>query len=362
MIVYVFFICNIVVSNIVILPVFASYNNDLDESILELESGREKGFNVFSEDGSFLFAQEDVNIGDQLIDKSYNVYEITVVDNELNVAYAKLISKINMPKVKKYSASNISNEKIDKKIGLYMTHNDESYVIGDGTESVYGNGGIYDIAKQLQSELTNLDINTTLDSTLHIPHNSTAYSRSEKTAKNLLSKNVDALFDIHRDGVSRSAYVTKFNGSEKCKVRIVIGKANPNKEQNLKLALYLMAVANETYPWLFADIYYAKGHYNQGLSNKMLLFEMGTYLVEKDLVEKSVPALADVINTTLYHTVIDEDGNISINAKETSSQTTINNALKDSEDNSSSLVIALFVTIAVIVVFGSVALIKLKAK
>ena len=34
---------------------------------------------------------------------------------------------------------------------------------------------------------------------------------------------------------------------------------------------------------------YAKGHYNQELTSKGLLFEMGTYLAEKEIVLESVP-------------------------------------------------------------------------
>lgn len=354
---------NVIYTNIIFpQPIFAKNMDVIEESILELESDKEQEFIVYDEKGNFLFAQEDVTIEDQFIDKDYNVYEVYLVDNEYRIAYAKKISTIKMPKIKKYNASNVSNKSINKKIGLYMTHNDESYVIGDGTDSVYGKGGIHDIANLLKKELENLGINTTLDDTLHIPHNSSAYSRSETTAQKLLNQNVDALFDIHRDGVSRSAYVTSYEGQEKCKVRIVIGKANPNKEQNLKLALYLMAVANETYPWLFADIYYAKGHYNQALSNKMLLFEMGTYLAEKDLVKESVPALADVINTTLYNTVIDEEGNILINANESSTKQSVNEILQDETAKSSALPTILIISTVLVAVFVIAYFVRIKVQ
>lgn len=321
------------------------------ENISNISESKECGYNVCDENGNYLFSRIDVNIDDIYIDKDYNCYKVYLVDKEYNIAYAKLTDKITMPKIKKNDVENVSNNNKSKSIGLYMTHNDESYVIGDNTSSVYGAGGIHDISYQLKNELENLGVNVVLDETLHIPHDSKAYVRSKSTAQKLLDKNLDCVFDIHRDGVARSAYIKNYNGKEKCQIRIVVGQSNPNKENNLKFALYLMAVAEELYPWLFADIYYASGNYNQSMSNKMLLFEMGTYLVEKSLVEKSVPALADTINTTLYNTVIDEDGNITINAKETNSQQSINNALSEDKNNTHVIIATISMVILTILVF-----------
>ena len=162
-----------------------------------------------------------------------------------------------------------------------------------------------------------------------MPHDSGAYSRSNSTAKNLLNKNIDALFDIHRDGVARSVYVKNINGTERCKVRIVVGQANPNKDANLQFAMYLMTVAEQYCPWLFLDIYYAKGHYNQALTSKGLLFEMGTYLAEKELVLDTVPYLTNVIDKTLFSTIVEENNNLTITDTPTpeQSQNTINNVL-----------------------------------
>ena len=81
-------------------------------------------------------------------------------------------------------------------------------------------------------------------------------------------------------------------------------------------------------------IYYARGHYNQALYNKMLLFEMGTYLVEKELVLKSVAPLTDVVNTALYGTTVDDkDNNIVIGGNTTTTTPTINGHLNNLTEN-----------------------------
>ena len=304
----------------------------------------------------------DVEVDDEYVSKDFKLYRIVDVDPVHLVAQAVFARQLERPRVTRSNEpSNIGA--VVKNIGLYMTHNDESYVPTDGTESVYGAGGIHDVAKSFKAALEKKGINVVLDETLHIPHNSSAYSRSSVTAKKLLDENdLNAIFDVHRDGASRSFYVTKYNGQEKCHVRMVVGKASSNYKTTLEFATYLMAVGQEMYPWLFSDIYLAKGHYNQGLSTKALLFEMGSHLVEKELVEESLPALADVINTTLFGTVVDNnEGNLTINGNETPTSTTVDQHFKDLEKikekthslwGTFGLIVVIMSVIAMVIFFG----------
>ena len=148
--------------------------------------------------------------------------------------------------------------------------------------------------------------------------------------------NPDAIFDIHRDGASRKTYVTKDGNNERCMVRIVVGQANPNKEKNLEFAKYLMGISEVVCPWLFLDIYYAKGHYNQQLYNKSLLFEMGSHLVEKSLVEKTVPYLADVVVTALYNTTVESENNLTI-GNTTNDDSSLNEYFDENLENEQNL-------------------------
>ncbi len=270
-------------------------------------------YQIIDEYGIELTQREDVEVGDKFIDRNFHEYEIYLVDETNGFARARYIQTYPRPNITKSNNINqISSPVSHKKIALYMTHNDESYIIGDGTESVYGAGGIHDVAKKLKSSLNQYGVDVTLDETLHIPHNSSAYSRSNLTAKNLLKNSPDAIFDIHRDGASRQFYLTKVNGKEHSKIRIVLGQSNANSAENLQFALYMLSVAEVECPWLFHDIYWGKGHYNQALSNKALLFEMGTHTIEKDYVLDSAYELANIINKTLYNTTVDENNNLTI--------------------------------------------------
>ena len=265
-------------------------------------------YTITLEDGSFLFEKSGVEVGDIYINSDFEEYIVMSIDSNFKTGIAKFNRQIVPPKVDfNYTPTPIQTMK--KTICMYSTHNDESYITGDGVDSVYGAGGIHDVANELKNEFLKLGINTVYDETLHIPHDTSAYSRSKYTASKLMEEySPNAIFDIHRDGASRSTYVSKYNGKDVCKIRMVVGKSNNNYAINQEFAVYLMSVAKELHPWLFLDIYFGKGHYNQSLSNKAILFEMGSHLVEKELVLKSVEPLAEVINVALFGTTINEEG------------------------------------------------------
>lgn len=267
---------------------------------------------VYNEDGTFLFERSEVTVGDEYIDKELNEYRVYSIDEENKIGKAYFVKSYKKPSLKNDTTKNanigadgraMSSETISPffNIGMYLTHNDESYISGDGVSSIYGAGGIHDVARALKQAIISNNINVELDETLHIPHDTSAYTRSGVTARSLYADCVDALFDIHRDATSRSFYVTNVDGEDRCKIRIVVGKANANYADNKNFAIYLFAVADELgYDWLFNDIYMASGHYNQGITEHALLFEMGSHLVEKSLVISSIEPLAEVIVQALY--------------------------------------------------------------
>lgn len=275
---------------------------------------------VYDEDNNIICEKSGIEEGDIFVTADFYQYQIYSLEKD--VAHAKKIGRLNIPTIKRgdvqpsqnsFSSKNSSEE---KKICLYMTHNDESYVPSDGYDSIYGAGGIHDVALAFQKELEKKDINVVLDQTLHIPHNSSAYSRSSVTANKLLTKhNPNAMFDIHRDGVSKSYYLTRQGEKNYSKIRIVVGKSNPNFQENFKFAQNMFAIGNSMYPWLFSDIYCGNGHYNQSLQNTDLLFEMGTYLIEKEYVLNTLPLLAEVVNTSLYASKEENNGDIVVDNK-----------------------------------------------
>ena len=255
-----------------------------------------------------------VAVGDTFITSDFYEFEIFKIEGQN--AYARVLRAITIPKINRRVFPQNRGAKY-KKLCLYMTHNDESYTPSDGYDSIYGAGGIHDVAKELKKELSLRGIDVVLDETLHIPHNSSAYTRSGVTAKRLKSEeDPDALFDIHRDGVSKKYYYTSQNGEDFSKIRIVVGKSNPDFDKNYQFAQKVFALGASMYPWLFLDIYSGSGHYNQQIKETNLLFEMGTYLIEKESVLNSIPYLVDVVETALYDSYTTEDDEIIVDDNE----------------------------------------------
>ena len=132
-----------------------------------------------------------------------------------------------------------------------------------------------------------------------------------------------------------------------------MGKSNPNFEVNEEFALYVVAVANELYPWLITDIYYGSGHYNQSINGKALLFEMGTYLIEKELIIDSMDELADVVTTALYNTTVNENsGELTINGVEDKENITVNELIEEKSEKP----ISVLAVCIVIVIMASISI------
>ena len=250
--------------------------------------------------------------GDEYISADNTLYRITSIQDQ--DATAERIGLENMPDVSWLNAgeaqpvfasqsiptaSNIADNK--KLIAMYVTHSDESYIPSDGTESINGQGGIYDVARKFRDELQALGIDVILDESTHLPHDSGAYRRSRQTAERLLQKRPDAIIDIHRDGIpDKSEYACTIKGDPASQVRLLVGRSNQNSEVNREFAKQIKAVADKQYPGLIKDIFIGKGNYNQDLSPNAILLEFGTHTLSKERLLESTQHMAHVVNNALY--------------------------------------------------------------
>lgn len=184
-------------------------------------------------------------------------------------------------------------------IALYHTHSDESYVPTDGKESINGNGGIYDVGQALDKKLKSMGFNVIYNENNHNPHDINAYNRSRRTATKLMTQKPDAIIDVHRDAVPANQYKTKVKGMQVTKVKLVVGRQNPNMKTNLEFAKRLKAAMDRKDPGLSNGIYIGKGDYNQDLSPRAMLIEVGAHTNSKKDAEKGVMLFANVLPTVL---------------------------------------------------------------
>lgn len=250
-------------------------------------------------------------VGDQYISADNRLYEIiSVADGK---AVAKCTGDATLPPVDWLDAdAALPVSAMTRRIALYCTHSDESYEPSDGFYSTTERGTIYQVAQTLAEELTSRGVEATAADTLHHPHDAGAYRRSRQTAVSLLKTSMpDALIDVHRDGIPDPAsYAVTIGGEPASKIRLLVGRGNQNAEINKEFALTIKAVADHVYPGLIKDIYMGKGTFNQDLLPKSILFECGTYTLEKERVLASMPMMADVLNRALYGGITGSAGRI----------------------------------------------------
>lgn len=241
--------------------------------------------------------------GDEYIARDNSYYVIISVDEAAKTALAERRGIYDMPSVDwlRDESQTRPASTDERAVALYCTHSDESYEPSDGSSSETPRGGIYDVAEALKANLEELGVTVHYDDATHLPHDNGAYKRSRATAQGLLQSGVDAIFDIHRDGIEDPGqYETKVDGQDSSMVRLLVGKSNQNAAQNKAFAAELKAVADELYPELVRDIYIGKGSYNQDLSANSVLLEFGTHTIDKELATNATQYMAQTIQNTLY--------------------------------------------------------------
>ncbi|HHW57675.1 MAG TPA: stage II sporulation protein P [Clostridia bacterium] len=248
----------------------------------------------------------EVYKGDKYLSGDNKLYEIFRVDKSEKIAFAKYLRKETLPEVNIEEISQamaVAENTGEKRIGIYSTHSDESYLPSDGAASINGHGGIYKVDAALQRTLEAKGVTVKVDRTLYLPHDAMAYSRSRSGAVKLVKEfKPDLLLDVHRDAVPLEEYIRKIAGKNATGVRIVLGRNNPNLKANQQLAYRIKAIADKTYPNIIKDIFFGQGDFNQDLTPNSLLLEFGTYSHTRGRAEVSASFIADILTKALYGT------------------------------------------------------------
>lgn len=283
----------------------------------------ENVWTIYDEDGQYLTSiYGRVYLDDEYISSDNRLYRIIEVDDSKRTAVAQYIGQESLIEPYNEAVATVAQES-KRLIGIYSTHSDESYIPTDGAESKEKDAGIYDVDEALKKALEERGIEVELDTTTHLPHDAGAYRRSRSTAARLLKFQPAALLDIHRDGIpDPDEYVQKIEDEDATKVRLLVGKSNPNADANRKFAKQIKAAADEMYPDLIKDIYIGKGDYNQELAPRAILLEFGTHTIKKERAIKSATYMADVLERVLFGSTAKAEGAANADADAAGAETT----------------------------------------
>ncbi len=250
-----------------------------------------------------------IYVGDEYLTADNQLYRVTGIED--NQAITELIDAsvkidqdfISIGQIRRaLGLSTVEAQENDKSgiIGIYHTHNAESYIPTDGTDSIDGVGGIHAVGENFATTLEELGVSVNYSETLHLPHDRGAYRRSRNTVLELLAQNPDAIFDVHRDAAPKDAYATQIGDNWITQIQFVVGRQNQNLGINRQYAQSLKALADDVYPGLVKGIFYARGNYNQDLTPLNLLLEAGAHTNSRDAAKRGIALFAEVVDLYFY--------------------------------------------------------------
>lgn len=175
-------------------------------------------------------------------------------------------------------------EKKEVEVVFYHTHNAETYIPLHGKSKVEGeNGGVKDVAGEMVRVLEKAGIKTVHDLTIHDhPDFPISYIKSEATARRLVQENpfLKALIDVHRDAGLSKKETVNVNGQEVARILLIVGTGerlpNPQWRENYAFAQSIAHRLEEKYPGVLKGLRLRPGRYNQHLSPRVLLVEVGS--------------------------------------------------------------------------------------
>ena len=279
-------------------------------------------FTLVDQDGNTIMRTSRIlHVGDEYTAANNRVYRVVrIEDNQAHARYLRTLSydSVTRPQspaqrvlswfqraqLRLVGGSDVEpvQQQGNRTIAIYHSHGAEAYVPSDGSESIDEGGGILQVGDAFAAALERQRVDTIKSDETHVPHDAGAYHRSRRTAEELAKENPDALFDVHRDAVPPEEYLEEVEGEERVQVLLVVGRQNQNAGSNREFAENLKETADEMYPGLVKGILMARGNYNQDISPRSMLLEVGAHENNREDAEESIGLFAEVVSGFLYDT------------------------------------------------------------
>lgn len=220
------------------------------------------------------------------------------------------------PQESKEPAKEPSNTTGDKQVVfLYNSHNRESFMPHLPKETKSNNAfhkevNVTKVSDYLKERLVAEGIGTEVDDTdiMQILNDKgwsypKSYTASRPVVEAALKNNKDIqyIFDIHRDSLPRKKTTKKLEGKEYATILFVIGAENKNYEKNLKLATQLHQLIEKKYPGISKGVITKEGAgtngvFNQDLFNNAILMEIGGFENTLEEMYQTTDIIAEVFS------------------------------------------------------------------
>lgn len=242
------------------------------------------------------------------IDKITDIISDNTINKPINILEIKNNNKNNnnLSANPTFNSKYKSVEQIVKpRVYIYNSHPLEAYFENNKT--------VYDMDYVFKEVLAKYNIDVIIeDSDINnfLVLNNLDYGYSYIASRhfieeNIASNNYDLIIDLHRDATNHDDTYIEINNKPCVKVLFVVGALNSDYEINYNLATELSNLINQKYPNLSRGVMLKKGPnvnglYNQDLSTKMILLELGGNNNTEQEVINTIKLISEIIGEYLY--------------------------------------------------------------
>lgn len=215
------------------------------------------------------------------------------------------------------SGEDLEIDQVDEVVGfypiIYIFNSHPSEMIG-ATHEVLDDGEMYvvEVSHMLAERLENYGLPTLveercvneklLEQGLQFPMAFQAANEFVKQAKSQ-HPSIEFFIDLHRDGISHTYATVEIEGNNYARILFVIGTDNPNGyQESYEVANQLHNLLEKIYPGISRGILFSGGAgrdgiYNQDITPKLQLIEVGTVDSTVEEISRTIDVLATVLAT-----------------------------------------------------------------
>ena len=223
---------------------------------------------------------------------------VVVIVILFNLPFQNIYSESVENVVSTLSTDRVKQQSNGKSIYIYNTHHGEEYA----TKSVK-EGSRY-LMQLLENKGYEVDYETT-DFELYKTKNHIDYAKSYTVSQKYLSQAVekhgeyDLVIDFHRDSIKKSLSTISVDSKNYAKLMFVVGKGSRNYSAVNERCEKLSDMLNQKIPKICRGVYVKQSHYNQGVTDNMMLIEVGANQNTYEEVQNSLNILALVLDEYL---------------------------------------------------------------
>ncbi|MBR3942632.1 MAG: stage II sporulation protein P [Clostridia bacterium] len=278
--------------------------------------GIEQGYSSYPEFVYNTFLPQSEQTSAQPVQKLTNTPAVTISHNKTqtyNPDYTKIAitneTSLSIDILKEMQNYTPPVKKTDApQILIVHTHATESFS-GTDNRTTDCTKNMVAIGQRLAEKLSGYGFSVLHDKTLHdYPNYNGSYVASAQTVEQTLSKypSIEIVLDLHRDGIAmpdgtKVPVLSVQNGTRVAQMMLVVGTntnlEHANWKENLKFAVGLYAATEQLFPGVMRPLNIRKERFNQQLSSKSLIVEIGSNGNTLQEAQNAADVLAEAIHT-----------------------------------------------------------------